>query len=366
MSDGGGPRARKVAAVIMAGLMLAVCGGLGGGQGGGQGGGVPGTAAPAARWPELAAPATVQALLASAAAPGPSASAAASGLPVPAGRVGSGGVTPEWPVPAGPSPLPAATAPESPPRKPQERRQPREPRQDVDCRRAKCVALTFDDGPGKHTDRLLRHLAKHRALATFFVVGRAVAERPGPVGRAYAAGHEIGNHTWSHPDLTRLPAARVRSQLARTDRAVQKVTGTVPGLVRPPYGAMNKAVRRQTDRPMVMWDVDTLDWRHRDSGTVARKAIKRARPGSVILFHDIHPTTVRAVPRVLGTLAKRGYRFVTVSTLFGGKVPAVAHRAPRPAKSRAVHRPPVAVTPPAASGVTAVPAPPASPPGEDW
>jgi peptidoglycan/xylan/chitin deacetylase (PgdA/CDA1 family) len=195
----------------------------------------------------------------------------------------------------------------------------------VDCRRAKCVALTFDDGPGPDTDALLRRLAAYHARATFFVVGQNVVARPGVLRRTVAAGHEIGSHTWSHPDLTRLPPAAVRSQLARTDRAIKAVTALVPRIVRPPYGALNASVRRQTRRPMVLWSVDTRDWLHRDSAWVAKKAITSVRPGSVILFHDIHPTTVKALPRVLRALSKRGYTFVTVSQMFGGHPPRLVY-----------------------------------------
>ncbi|MET7336859.1 polysaccharide deacetylase family protein [Nonomuraea sp. NPDC005650] len=200
----------------------------------------------------------------------------------------------------------------------------------VDCRHVKCVALTFDDGPGPYTDTLLAYLAAYRARATFFVVGSNVVTYPRVLRRTVAAGHEIGNHTWSHPDLRRLSPARVRSQLVRTDQAIQAATGVVPRLVRPPYGAFNRTVRRQTARPLVLWSVDTVDWRYRNSATVARRALRWVRPGSVILFHDIHPTTVRAIPRVLRTLAKRGYRFVTVSELFGGHPPRVVFSAAPP------------------------------------
>ncbi|WP_188190028.1 polysaccharide deacetylase family protein [Nonomuraea sp. SYSU D8015] len=195
----------------------------------------------------------------------------------------------------------------------------------VDCRRAKCVALTFDDGPGQYTDALLRQLAAYRARATFYVTGQNVVAYPGILRRTVAAGHELGNHTWSHPNLTRLSAAGVRAELARADQAVKAVTGLVPRTIRPPYGAFNTAVRRQTSRPMVMWSVDTLDWLHRDSAKVAKKAIKSVRPGSVILFHDIHPTTVRAMPQVLKALSKRGYTFVTVSQMFGGNPPRLVY-----------------------------------------
>ncbi|MEV0614137.1 polysaccharide deacetylase family protein [Nonomuraea sp. NPDC050404] len=195
----------------------------------------------------------------------------------------------------------------------------------VDCDRVKCVALTFDDGPGKHTDALLGHLAAYRARATFFVVGQNVAANPDIVRRAYEAGHEIGGHTWSHPNLTKLSAAEVRSQFDRADQAIKAAIGVAPKLVRPPYGAFNETVRMQTERPLVMWSVDTLDWRLRDSAKVTDKTLKSVRPGSVILFHDTHPTTVAAMPRVLKALSERGYRFVTVSQLYGGKPPRLVY-----------------------------------------
>ncbi|MEV4372048.1 polysaccharide deacetylase family protein [Nonomuraea sp. NPDC049637] len=230
---------------------------------------------------------------------------------------------------------PDRTGPSAEPTGPAEPAEPAEPARPAepveadkpDCRKVKCVALTFDDGPGPYTGTLLRHLAKYRAHATFFVVGRNVGVYPDVVRRTAEAGHELGNHTWSHPDLTRLSPAAIRSQLARTDQAVKSAAGVVPGLVRPPYGATDRDVRRQAHRPLVLWSVDTLDWRYRDSARVARVSLKRVRPGSVILFHDIHPTTVKALPRVLKGLSARGYRFVTVSELFGGRPPKVVRNA---------------------------------------
>ncbi|MFC4059079.1 polysaccharide deacetylase family protein [Planomonospora corallina] len=253
----------------------------------------------------------------SAAADAPTASAARSPLPdtVPPAPPAAPSAAPT--AAAGPA-LSVSAADESP-----------------DCRRVKCVALTFDDGPGRHTGTLLRHLAKHDARATFFVVGRNAAADPGAVRRTAEAGHEIGNHSWSHRDLTRLSDSGIRADLARADRAIEKATGAAPELFRPPYGALDAGVRKQAGRPVVLWSVDTLDWRYRDSATVARRAVKGAKPGAVILFHDIHPTTVKAIPEVLKSLSKRGYHFVTVSGLFRGKPPKLVHSgAPRAAGSR--------------------------------
>ncbi|MCA2227704.1 polysaccharide deacetylase family protein [Nonomuraea aurantiaca] len=200
----------------------------------------------------------------------------------------------------------------------------------VDCRQVKCVALTFDDGPSPYTPRLLQYLARYRARATFFVVGQNVIARPGVVRGAVRAGHEVGNHSWSHRDLTGLSARGVRADLARTDQAIRKATGVTPTLVRPPYGAFDRVVRRQSPHPLVLWSVDTLDWLYRNSGHVTRAAVGPARPGSIILFHDIRPTTVAAIPHVLKRLAKRGFHFVTVSELYGGHPPALAIHGPSP------------------------------------
>lgn len=205
----------------------------------------------------------------------------------------------------------------------------------VDCRKVKCVALTFDDGPGPHTDKLLGYLAKYRARATFFVVGQNTAMSGAVVRRTAQAGHEIGGHSWSHRDLTKLTAAQIEDDLRRTERAIQAAAGVTPKIVRPPYGAINSTVRKATKQPMIMWSVDTEDWRYRNSSRVARVAVNSVKPGGIILFHDIHPTSVEAIPRVLKTLSERGYHFVTVSELFNGKPPKVAYSADPPAKAKA-------------------------------
>lgn len=185
----------------------------------------------------------------------------------------------------------------------------------------KCIALTFDDGPGAHTSRLLDTLDKFGAKATFFVVGEKVAARQDILRQQTARGHQIGNHSWSHPDLTKLSAENIQSELARTNSAIKAATGHAPTVMRPPYGAINQTVSQRLQAngmSAVMWSVDTRDWADRNSQIVCTRAVSGARSGAIILFHDIHPTSVDAIPCVLDALTKQGYTFVTIDTLFGG------------------------------------------------
>ncbi len=186
-----------------------------------------------------------------------------------------------------------------------------------DCAKVECVALTFDDGPGEHTDEVLDALADHDAAATFYLLGSKVGNLPDTVARMADEGHEIGNHSWEHDDLATLSGDEVEDDLRRTDEAIEDVTGEKPATMRPPYGSLDDTVRGAVDRPIVLWDVDTLDWQSRDSGAVTDVTLEETARGSVVLFHDIHESTVDAVPDILDGLAGDGYHFVTVSDLAG-------------------------------------------------
>ncbi|WP_327372768.1 polysaccharide deacetylase family protein [Thermomonospora echinospora] len=188
----------------------------------------------------------------------------------------------------------------------------------VDCTRAKCVALTFDDGPGPYTGRLLDDLAKARARATFFVLGAHVGPNAELVRRMVAEGHDVGNHTWSHPYLPRLSEAEARSEVQRTQEVVQQVAGVRPTIFRPPYGATNAQVGNAAGLPQIMWSVDPMDWRRPDAARTTQVVLRDTRPGSIVLLHDVKEASVAAVPGILAQLSGRGYRFVTVSELFNG------------------------------------------------
>ncbi|MEV0581713.1 polysaccharide deacetylase family protein [Nonomuraea sp. NPDC050310] len=189
----------------------------------------------------------------------------------------------------------------------------------VDCKVDKCVALTFDDGPSVHTGRLLDLLEKHGARATFFVTGQNTRGNHRLLRRMVQEGHEIGTHTQNHPDLTRLSATRVKKELHGPIPDIEAAGARVT-LARPPYGATNAKVRgvmREMGLVQVLWDVDPQDWLVRDARRVAGRILKQTGRGEVVLAHDIHKTTVDAMPKVIKALQKRGYRLVTVSELRG-------------------------------------------------
>ena len=188
----------------------------------------------------------------------------------------------------------------------------------VDCSVAKCIALTFDDGPGPDTGRLLDLLKAQGVPATFFVLGNQAVKYPAVVNREYAEGNEVGNHTWDHKDLSTLPAAAVQDEINRAADAIAATGIPRPTLVRPPYGAVNDTVRAIAGFPFIMWRVDPEDWKYPNAARVADQIVSHAKPGRIVLSHDTHKTTVDAMPAVIQRLKQQGYTFVTVSTLMKG------------------------------------------------
>jgi peptidoglycan/xylan/chitin deacetylase (PgdA/CDA1 family) len=182
------------------------------------------------------------------------------------------------------------------------------------------IALTFDDGPSeKLTPRLLDLLAQHHIHATFFVIGENVVQHPEIVKRAAREGHEIGNHSWSHPNLAKMADDGVRSQIKRTEEAITGATGARPILLRPPYGSLTSHQKRfihdELGYQIVLWDVDPLDWKRPGPSVVTNRILKETHPGSIVLSHDIHPGTIEAMPATLNELEAKGFQFVTVSEL---------------------------------------------------
>lgn len=195
----------------------------------------------------------------------------------------------------------------------------------VNCATVKCVALTYDDGPSDHTALLLDHLKRAKAPATFFMLGRSAQAQPDLVRRAAAEGHLIENHTVDHRSLDRLPLGAQRWEADTAAAALRGISGQPVTLLRPPFGAYNANTRR-LGIPLILWDVDTQDWKNRDATITTRRALATVRPGSIILMHDIHRSSVDATPGIIRALRKRGFTLVSVDTLLGKTTPGAVYR----------------------------------------
>ncbi|MBR3786473.1 MAG: polysaccharide deacetylase family protein [Firmicutes bacterium] len=179
----------------------------------------------------------------------------------------------------------------------------------------KLVALTFDDGPGPYTKKIVSCLKKNDSRATFYVLGQRVKSYPSTLRAMQAAGNEIGNHSYSHPLLSSMSGKQIRSQVNRTDNAVKKITGVKPATIRPPYGGIDSLVTKNVGKPMILWSIDTLDWQHRNAKTTVNHVMRYVSDGDIVLMHDIHEPTMIAALELIPKLKKKGYELVTVSEL---------------------------------------------------
>lgn len=177
------------------------------------------------------------------------------------------------------------------------------------------VALTFDDGPSQYTPDILDTLEKNESRATFFEVGNRINWYPDTVLRISQTGCEIGNHSFDHALLGNASASKIQSEISKTDARIQAITGKKPTLLRPPYGSIGSSLRKNAGKPMILWSMDTLDWKSRNADTVYRTVMNRVKDGDIILMHDIYGSTRTAVARIVPELRKRGYQLVTVSEL---------------------------------------------------
>jgi peptidoglycan-N-acetylglucosamine deacetylase len=220
------------------------------------------------------------------------------------------------------------------------------------------IAMTFDDGPSaKLTPKLLDLLAAHHIKATFFLIGENAAEHRDIVAREAREGHEIANHSWSHPNFAKMSDDGVRSQLRRTDDAIQSAISQSPTLLRPPYGSITarqkKWINQEFGYKIALWDVDPLDWRRPGPNVVCSRIVKNTRAGSIVLAHDIHPGTIEAMPCVLKELEAKGFKFVTVSGLIAMQTPVPPKPSPPPKSSPALKPLPLPKSTPAKSTPTA-------------
>jgi len=190
------------------------------------------------------------------------------------------------------------------------------------------IAMTFDDGPhATLTPKLLDILKERHIHVTFFVLGQCVKEHPEILQREIAEGHEIGNHTWDHLPLTKVVSKEggLTHEIADTSALIKQVSGKPPVILRPPYGATNprlsRAIENEYGMKVILWSVDPDDWKDPGASVVESRILNGwkesggAKPGAIILSHDIHKGTVEAMPATLDALLAKGYKFVTVSEL---------------------------------------------------
>lgn len=180
----------------------------------------------------------------------------------------------------------------------------------------KMIALTFDDGPHKvHTQELLDGLKERNARVTFFLMGQNIAGNEDLVKRMQDEGHLIGNHSYSHVNLTNKKETAVCEDVEHTGQLIENIVGSKPQYLRPPYGEWNEKLECQLDLTTVFWTIDSQDWRLQNKQKIVNQVVKRANEDSIILMHDIFPSSVEAALEIVDMLQEQGYTFVTVDEL---------------------------------------------------
>ncbi len=186
----------------------------------------------------------------------------------------------------------------------------------AEVKEAPKIAITFDDGPKEgSTGRLLDGLKERDVKATFFLIGKYAEDNPELVKRIYDEGHTIGNHTYSHVDITRLSDEEAAEELHKTDEVVYEITGEHIRYVRPPFGIWQKDLELDMEVLPIMWSIDPLDWTTENVDEIVNKVVTDAEENGIILLHDCYGSSVDAALRIIDILEKEGYEFVTVDEL---------------------------------------------------
>ncbi len=177
------------------------------------------------------------------------------------------------------------------------------------------IALTFDDGPSKYTKQIVDLLKKYNCNATFFVLGNKVKIYKDTIKESISNGNEIGNHSYNHKWLSRLKIEDIKEQINKTQDILKEEVNYTPILLRPTYGSVNKKIRNNTNLEIVLWNVDTLDWKIKSSKKIADRSLSQIKDRSIILMHDTHERTYEALKIMIPKLIDEGYQFVTISEL---------------------------------------------------
>ena len=181
------------------------------------------------------------------------------------------------------------------------------------------VALTFDDGPGQYTDKLLDCLEENGAKATFYMLGQNVERYPDIVKRMHDLGMELSNHTYDHKDLAKLTQSQITEEIEKTSSLIQDAAGVLPDTLRPPGGSYNDTVQKLAGMPIVKWSIDTKDWKTKSEDQTYQCVMDNVEDGSIVLMHDIHEWAVDAAIRLIPDLIEEGYKLVTVQELAQAK-----------------------------------------------
>lgn len=177
------------------------------------------------------------------------------------------------------------------------------------------IALTFDDGPNHNTAKILTTLEKYHIKATFFILGRNIEGNEKVIKKMSDLNMEIGNHMYSHKLLTKLTSDEITKEIKKVDNLIFEITGKNPTLIRPSYGSYNNRIKKIMDRPIIIWNIDTLDWKYHNSKKIYKRVMKSISDGDIILMHDIYNATANSLELIIPELLKEDYQFVTVSEL---------------------------------------------------
>ena len=179
----------------------------------------------------------------------------------------------------------------------------------------KLIALTFDDGPNYNTMKVLDILEKYNIKATFFILGTNIKGNEKIINRINSLGMEIGNHMYSHSITTKLTNTKIKEEINKTDKLIYDIIGKYPTLIRPSYGIYNKKFQKIVDRPIILWNIDTLDWKYHNSTKIANKVFNNINRGEIVLMHDIYSATANSLEIIIPKLLDEGFEFITISEL---------------------------------------------------
>lgn len=180
----------------------------------------------------------------------------------------------------------------------------------------KMISLTFDDGPNYNTSKIIDVLNKYDIKATFFVLGSRAINNKDILKKMADSGMEIGNHTYNHLLLTKYDENKIRSEIEDTSEVIYSATKKRPKLLRPSYGSVNNKIKKVANMPIIIWDIDTLDWKYHNSKRITSRVVNKVRDGDIILMHDIYSASLNALSNIIPILQDNGYEFVTIDELF--------------------------------------------------